>query len=390
MTKKYPLAHCMLIAALLTTTSISTQAQRSIAVNPMTVDVDEYIEKIQLPPGFSISVYARDVAKARSLAVSEKGTVFVGSRGQVDGKPIGKVYAIPDKNSDRLADEVLTIADGLKTPNGVALNGNDLYIAEFSRISRIKDVENNLASLNTSETINDSFPSESYHGWKFIRFGPDEKLYVPVGAPCNTCDPSDRHALIARIDKDGSNYEVFASGIRNTVGFDWHPTSGDLWFTDNGRDMWGDDRPPEELNRATEAGQHFGFPYRYGTDLVDSDFNTEMSVNEFVPPMAEFPAHTAGLGMRFYQGDSFPDEYQGDIFIAYHGSWNRSKPAGYLIMRVDMENGEIKSHEVFASGWLQDEKFWGRPVDVDILSDGSLIVSDDHADVIYRITYTGE
>jgi glucose/arabinose dehydrogenase len=356
----------------------------------MSVDVNEYLSKIQLPPGFSISVYAHDVVRARSLAVSESGTVFVGSRGQVNNKPIGNVYAIPDANGDFSADNVVTIAEGLNTPNGVALNNGDLYIAEISRVLRIANVEQNLGKLNTPEVVKDDFPTEAHHGWKFIGFGPDNKLYVPVGAPCNTCNPSERHALIARIDRDGSNYEVFARGIRNTVGFDWHPQTGDLWFTDNGRDMWGDDRPPEELNRATKSGQHFGFPYRYGTDLADDDYKTEMSPSDFVSPMLELPAHTAGLGMRFYQGESFPAQYQGDIFIAYHGSWNRSNPAGYLIVRVDMDAGEVLSHEVFASGWLQEEKYWGRPVDIDMLKDGSLIVSDDHANVVYRIQYTGE
>lgn len=371
--------------------SVGAHAQRvGVANNPMTVEVDEYLSKISLPPGFSISIYARDVAKARSMVVSGSDTVFVGSRGQINNKPVGNVYAIPDKNSDGAADEVIVIAEGLNTPNGVALNDGDLYIGEISRISRIKDVENNLEGINTPETIKDDFPTETHHGWKFIAFGPDNKLYVPVGAPCNTCDPSDRHALIARIDRDGSNYEVFARGIRNTVGFDWHPQTGNLWFTDNGRDMWGDDRPPEELNHATAAGQHFGFPYHYGKDLTDSEYKTEMSASDFTSPALEFPAHTAGLGMRFYQGKSFPAEYQGDIFIAYHGSWNRSNPAGYLIRRIDMEDGEVKGDEVFASGWLQEEKYWGRPVDIDMLSDGSLLVSDDHANVIYRIAYTGE
>ena len=367
------------------------QAQRvGVANNPIDVSVDEYLSKIQLPPGFTISVYANDVPRARSLSISDKGTVFAGTRGQMGGKEVGKVFAIIDNDKDFKADKVSTIAEGLNTPNGVALNNGDLYIAEINRISRIANVEEKLDSVNSPETVKGDLPTERHHGWKFIAFGPDNKLYVPVGAPCNICEPSERHALIARMDKDGSNYEVFARGIRNSVGFDWHPQTGDLWFTDNGRDMWGDDRPPEELNRATQAGQHFGFPYRYGTNLTDSEYTTEMSASDFTSPMLEFPAHTAGLGLRFYEGDNFPEEYRGDIFIAYHGSWNRSSPAGYLIMRVDMDGNDVKGREVFASGWLQDDKYWGRPVDLDFLSDGSMLVSDDHANVIYRIQYTGQ
>ena len=368
----------------------SALAQRpGVANNPIDVNVEEYLEKINLPPGFTISIYAKDVARARSLSISDKGTVFVGSRGAVNGQRIGNVYAITDSNGDLQADAVHTIANNLNTPNGVAFHTGDLYIAEISRISKIANVESNLTKLNQTVTVKDDLPTEAHHGWKFIRFGPDEKLYVPVGAPCNTCAPSERHALIARMNKDGGQYETFARGIRNSVGFDWQPQTGDLWFTDNGRDMWGDDRPPEELNRITAAGQHFGFPYRYGADLVDNEYPTETAANEFTAPMLEFPAHSAGLGMRFYRGESFPADYRGDIFIAYHGSWNRSKPQGYQIVRVDMENGEVKGHEVFASGWLQGEQYWGRPVDIEMLRDGSLIVSDDHANVIYRIAYTG-
>jgi len=377
------------IAALALNSFVYSQ-RMAVANNPITVDVEEYLGKIELPPGFAISVYANDVLRVRSLAVSESGTVYGGSRGQIDNKAIGNIYAIPDTNGDQVADTVNIIAENLDTPSGVALHDGDLYIAEINQILRIEAVETKIDQINTPTIVKADLPTERHHGWKFIGFGPDNKLYVPVGAPCNTCAPSERHALIARMDSDGSNYETFASGIRNTVGVDWHPQTGDLWFTDNGRDMWGDDRPPEELNRATQAGQHFGFPFRYGTDLEDGDFKTEKNASEFTSPMLELPAHTAGLGMRFYTGDAFPEQYRGDIFIAYHGSWNRSSPAGYLIMRVDMEGNEVRGHEVFAKGWLQDEKYWGRPVDIDFLNDGSMIVSDDHANVIYRIRYTGE
>lgn len=364
----------------------SAHAQRvGVANNPMTVDVDEYLSNIQLPEGFEISIYAREVSNARSLALSENNVLYAGSRRG------GKVHAIADTNSDFIADKVSVIAEGLNIPNGVALKNGDLYVAEVNRILLFKDIDSRINFGNPKYTVvTDKYPSEGHHGWKFIRFGPDGKLYVPVGAPCNTCEPDADHAVITRINDDGSGKEIFVKGVRNTVGFDWDPNSKELWFTDNGRDMLGDDTPPEELNRVTKAGEHFGFPYRYGKTIIDSEFKTDKKPEEFTSPQMEFPAHSAGLGMRFYTGDSFPSEYKNDIFIAYHGSWNRSKPQGYYIMRIDMEDGEIKNQELFASGWLIDEKYWGRPVDIEIMADGSILVSDDHANVIYRIHYTGK
>ncbi len=238
--------------------------------------------------------------------------------------------------------------------------------------------------------MSDAFPGEASHGWKFIAFGPDGKLYVPVGAPCNACDPGDeRFAALHRMNPDGTELEIYARGIRNTVGFDWHPETGELWFTDNGRDWLGDDAPPDELNRAPEAGMHFGFPYCHGTGIPDPEFGAGRSCAEFTPPEQELGPHVAALGMRFYDGGQFPEEYANRIFIAEHGSWNRLEPIGYRVTMVTLENGTPVSYEPFAEGWLQGRNAWGRPVDLEVAGDGSLLVSDDRANAVYRITYTG-
>jgi glucose/arabinose dehydrogenase len=359
------------------------------ATNPINVDVNEYISHIKLPPGFSISVYSDKVPGARSMALSARGTLFVGTLSETFGAPaIGKVYALRDDNHDNKADEVIPVADKLNYPNGVAVHGRDLYVAEISRILRYSDIDKDLKHPPQPAVINDSYPTDYHHGWKFIRFGPDGRLYVPVGAPCNTCMPDENHALITSIKPDGSDKQVFARGIRNSVGFDWDPETGEMWFTDNGRDGWGNDIPPEELNHAPRAGLHFGFPYRYGKQLVDYDYQTDMKAADFTPPALELPAHNAALGLRFYRGSMFPAKYKNRIFIAAHGSWNRGVPDGYCIYVVTLKDNKVAGYEKFASGWLtQDKHFWGRPVDVQELPDGSLLVSDDHAGAIYRINY---
>ena len=322
------------------------------------------------------------------MAVSEAGTVFIGTFGQFGGKPVGKVYALRDEDKDGKADKVITVGENLNWSNGVALHKGDLYVAELSRILRFDDIDNHLETPPQPHVVNDSYPTDFIHGWKFIRFGPDGRLYVPVGAPCNTCVPDAEHAMITSIMPDGSDKQIYARGIRNSVGFDWHPVTGELWFTDNGRDAWGDNIPPEELNHAPRAGLHFGFPYRYGKSLIDREYKTDMTEQDFTPPALELPAHNAALGMRFYQGGMFPEKYRNRIFIAAHGSWNRTIPDGYCIYSVTLEDNKVVAYEKFASGWLTDEqKFWGRPVDVAVLPDGSLLVSDDHAGVIYRISY---
>ena len=279
------------------------------------------------------------------------------------------------------------LANDLFMPNGVAFKEGALYVAEPNRILRYDSIESRLTDPPQPAVVNDSFPSDKHHGWKYINFGPDDRLYVPVGAPCNICESSDEYAVITSIRADGTDKQTVAKGIRNTVGFDWHPETGELWFTDNGRDLWGDDRPPEELNRISQPGQHFGYPYEYGTDLRDDTF-TAPDI-EFTPAALNLPAHTAALGMKFYVGSMFPDEYKHQIFIAHHGSWNRSQPDGYYVSLVRLQDGQPQPHEIFASGWLLGDENWGRPVDLLHLPDGSLLLSDDQANCIYRISYTG-
>jgi glucose/arabinose dehydrogenase len=336
---------------------------------------------IKLPPGFRIDVYA-DVPGARSMAMSESGILFVGARGE------GKVVAVVDTNNDRKADKVITIAEGLDSPNGVALKDGDLYVAEISRVIKYPDIQNHLENPPAPVVVNDSFPTSRHHGWKFIRFGPDGKLYVPVGAPCNICKSDDeRFASIMRMNADGSGLEVFEHGIRNTVGFDWSPADGVLWFTDNGRDLLGDNVPPDELNRAPDKGMNFGYPYMHGNDIRDPEYGEGVDLTGFTKPVMELGPHVAALGMRFYTGNMFPPEYKNSIFIAEHGSWNRSQKIGYRVMFVKVEGNNPVSKEPFAEGWLQGESVSGRPVDVEQMSDGSLLVSDDYAGMIYRISY---
>ncbi|MBI4547799.1 MAG: sorbosone dehydrogenase family protein [Ignavibacteriae bacterium] len=343
------------------------------------------LEQITLPPGFRIEVYASNVENARSMTLTPNGTLFVGTRSK------GNVYAILDTNKDNRGDKVITVAKGLFMPNGVAFRNGSLYVAEVNRVLRYDNIENNLTKIPEPVVVNDSFPSHTHHGWKFIRFGLDGRLYVPVGAPCNVCDEEDqRFASIMRMNPDGSELEIFVKGVRNTVGFDWHPTTHELWFTDNGRDWLGDNLPPDELNYAPQQGLHFGFPYCHGRNISDPDFGNRHSCNEFVPPAMELGPHVAALGMRFYTGTMFPAEYRNQIFIAEHGSWNRSVPIGYRVTLVTVDSTRALSYKVFAEGWLQGGRAWGRPVDVLVMPDGALLVSDDHADAIYRITYQGE
>jgi glucose/arabinose dehydrogenase len=315
------------------------------------------------------------------MALGPNGTLFVGTR-------VGKVYAIVDRNRNNRADEVITVARGLRMPNGVAFRGGALYVGEVSRVLRYDNIEARLSNPPTPVVVNDTFPGDRHHGWKFIRFGPDGQLYVPVGAPCNVCERSDGHyALIMRMNPDGTGLEVFARGVRNTVGFDWHPETKTLWFTDNGRDWLGDDVPPDELNHAARKGLHFGFPYCHGGDISDPEFGGKHACEEFVPPAMKLGPHVAAIGMRFYTGTMFPDRYRNQIFIAEHGSWNRSTPIGYRVTLVRLEENRAVTYEVFAEGWLQGNAAWGRPADVLVMPDGALLVSDDRAGVIYRIVY---
>lgn len=335
------------------------------------------LNEIRLPPGFFIEIYADDVPNARQMALSPNGTLYVGSRSE------GKVYAVKDK-------KVHTIASGLTMPSGLAFRDGSLYVAAVSRVLRYDGIDGRLQNPPKPVVVSDDFPKETHHGWKFIAFGPDGWLYVPVGAPCNVCNEEKERpifATITRMKPDGSGREIFAKGVRNTVGFDWHPETKELWFTENGRDMMGNDRPPDELNHAPGKGLHFGFPYCHGRDVKDPRFGSR-PCSQFTPPARELGPHVAAIGMRFYTGSMFPAEYRNRILFAEHGSWNRDEPIGYRVMMVRLEGNEAVSYEPFAQGWLRKNgKAWGRPADVLVMPDGALLVSDDEAGVIYRITY---
>ncbi len=340
------------------------------------------LDKIVLPEGFKIQVYA-EVPNARSMTLSPAGTLFVGTQKN-------SVYAIPDKNKDGKADKVYEIVRDLDAPNGVAFRDGNLFIGAISTIYRIDNIEANLASPAKPVIVYDKFPSDKHHGYKFIAFGPDGKLYVPVGAPCNICEPKKPvYASITRMNPDGTDFEIFASGVRNTVGFDWNPNTKEIWFTDNGRDLMGNDIPNDELNTAPKAGMHFGYPYCHQGDILDPEFGKGKKCSDYTAPVKLMGPHVAALGMRFNKENKFPAEYQDAIFIAEHGSWNRTMPIGYRISVVKMDaEGKLKEPSIFAEGWLQNVRdVSGRPVDVQFLPDGSMLVSDDFAGVIYKITY---
>ena len=356
--------------------------------------MDTFLEKIELPDGFKIEIYASDVENARSMTVSPSGTIFVGNRKS------DNVFALIDENNDGKVDKKYLITDKLKNmPNGVAFHNGNLYVAEVNKIWVFKDIENKLKLIDENGLypedpilITDDFPSDKHHGWKYIAIGPDNKLYVPVGAPCNICESRDEiYSTITRMDLDGSNREIYARGVRNTVGFTWNKQTEEMWFTDNGRDMLGDNYPPCELNKVTKPDQHYGYPYCHGGDISDPEFGSKYSCEDFIKPMQNLGPHVAPLGLKFYNGDMFPEEYKGDIFIAEHGSWNRTKKIGYRITRVKIKDNKSVGYEPFISGWLEKDinDAWGRPVDIVILKDGSMLISDDYANVIYRVTYSG-
>ncbi len=352
-------------------------------------EYEALLERINLPEGFEISYYATNVIDARSLARTEDGkTVFVSNRRRKN------VYALTDTNGDMVADKVDTILTGWNSPNGIAYRNGDLYVAEINRIHRFPSIMENLSDPK-SEVIYDQYPTDGHHGWKFIAFGPDGKLYVPVGAPCNVCDKEEEnpvYATITRMNPDGSNMEIYAKGVRNSVGFTWNPKTNNMWFTDNGRDLMGDDIPACELNFAPEAGMHFGFPYWHQGDIADPEFGAKYPRNKFTEPAYKFEPHSAPLGLRFYEGNMFPAKYKNNILVAQHGSWNRSPDAGhigYQLRFVQIENDKVVKSEIFADGWLDTEnnKGWGKPVDIMEMPDGSILVSDDVNHCIYRISY---
>ena len=350
------------------------------------------LERLNVPAGYAVDVFAEGVENARSMAYAGDGLVFVGTRGE------GSVYAVQDTNGDLRADVTYTLATDLNMPNGVALRGDDLYVATLNEVLRWRGIRDRLAEPGEPEVIYDGYPTEEHHGWKFIAFGPDGKLYVPVGAPCNICESDEIFASITRLDVDAASPqpELVAAGVRNSVGFTWHPATGEMYFTDNGRDWLGDDTPPCEFNRVPKGMgggadvPHFGYPYVHGGYIVDPEFGEGVDTSDFRSPVQRLGPHVAPLGVEFVTSATFAD-YAGDALIAEHGSWNRTDPIGYRITRVpvDAAAGTGGGYEVFIDGWLEGDEPWGRPVDLEWLPDGSLLVSDDFAGAIYRVYRVG-
>lgn len=340
------------------------------------------LEKIQLPPGFQIEIYAQGVENARQMARGGEGTVFVGSR------RAGKLWALTDADGDQRAETVRLVDEGLNMPSGLEFRDGALYVGAVDRILRYDNIEARLDNPPRPVVVTDALPDKAHHGWKYLRFGPDGKLYIPVGAPCNICDEKG-FAEIRRMNADGSGMEVYATGIRNSVGLAFHPDNGQLWFTDNGRDMLGDDLPADELNYAPRPGMNYGFPYCHQGDLPDEEFGKGKDCADYTPPVANLDPHGAALGLTFYTGSMFPAEYRNRLFITQHGSWNRTEKIGYRVLVLDVQpDGKVLDQRVFAEGWLQGQAVWGRPNDVMVMPDGALLVSDDMAGVIYRISYT--
>lgn len=346
---------------------------------------DPRMEDITLPPGFQISVYAENVPNARGMSLGEDGTLYVGSR------EAGKVYALRDLDHDGHADTLFTIATKLNMPVGVAMHGGDLFVSSVDRIVKLPGIADHLADPPSPVTVCTCFPDKDHHGWKYIAFGPDGKLYVPVGAPCNNCLSEDSiFASITRMNPDGTGLEIIASGVRNSVGFDWDPKDSSLWFTDNGRDMLGDDIPNDELNHLAKEGAHFGYPFCHQGDILDPEYGKGKSCADYTTPAVLLGPHVAALGMKFYRGNMFPEKYRNAIFIAEHGSWNRTTPLGYRVAVAWPQPDGTAITEIFAQGWLKGNTAWGRPVALQELPDGSMLLSDDSADLIYRITYSEE
>jgi glucose/arabinose dehydrogenase len=350
--------------------------------------------QLVLPAGFQISVFAENVEGARQMALGARGTVFVGSR------PQGKVYAVVDANNDRKADAVKVIASGLMAPNGVAFRDGALFVAESHRIIRFDDIENKLDAPPAPVVVKDNLPTpKDNHSWKFIAFGPDGLLYVPTGAPCNICAPPPMTAAILRMRPDGSNLEVFAEGVRNTVGFDWSPVTRELWFSDNGRDMLGDDVPNDELNVAPKPGLHFGFPFCHQGDTPDPEFGSKKPCSETQAPVLKVGPHVGSVGVAFYTGSMFPASYRNAIILVQHGSWNRSIPIGYRVMVARVNGQKVTGYEPLVDGFLPGVRARApngrgsggpaiaRPVDVLELADGSVLISDDSGHRIFRLSY---
>lgn len=341
------------------------------------------LKQLHLPYGFKISIYADDVPNARQMALGEHGVVYVGTRE-------GDVYAVEDKDGDGVAEQRYILAQNLYLPNGVAYKSGALYVAEVNRIIRFDEIDLHLDNPPAPKVVFDKLPSVKHHGWKYLRFGPDGKLYSAVGAPCNICKPEEEiYASLFRINPDGSGFQIVADGIRNTVGFDWEPGTRHLFFNDNGRDHLGDDVPADELNQWTGNREHYGFPYCHAGTVPDPEFAQNKKCGQLKGPVWRYKAHVAPLGMHFYTGSQFPESYYKQLFVAQHGSWNRSQPQGYQVAMVKFREGGPFSEQPFVSGWLTPSgDVLGRPVDVLQMPNGSLLISDDKLGVIYKVEYT--
>ncbi len=366
-----------------------------VAPLPISTPVDKLpLDKLKVPKGFKLEVYA-SVPNARSLREGDKGTVFVSNRN------LDKVYAIVEKGGKR---EVKVIASGMHSPNGIAFHKGTLYIAEIERISKIDNIESVLDNPPKPTVIYSDLPNDEPHGWKFLVVGPDNKLYFNVGAPCNICMPSDKHAQIRRIDLDGKNAEVVARGVRQIVGMDFHPTLKQLYWAENSRDWLSEDVPEDELNRLTKVGQNFGYPHCHQGNLPDQEFGWGHQCSEFEHPVALLGPHAAALGMRFYTGSMLPAEYRGNIILARHGSWNRSVKFGGDVVLVKLKKDgtsqldwatpgpqrQNKDIVPIVTGFIQNNNYVGRPVDVmQMKKDGSLLISDDFNGAVYRLSYSG-
>ena len=337
------------------------------------------VDKIKVPAGFKVSLWAHGINNARVMTWGSKGTLFVSSR------TAGDVYAVLDRGNTR---EVKVIAKGLNLPNGVAFRDGTLYIAEVSRITKMVGIEDKLDNPPAMEVVYDTLPKDLPHGWKYLAFGPDGKLYFNIGAPCNICMPPDTHANLSRVNPDGTGFEYVAHGVRNSVGFDWHPVTKTLYFATHGRDWLGDDSPSDRFDMVSQKGQHFGFPFCHQGDILDPEFGKGKNCNDYVKPLLKTGPHVAGNGVMFYTGSMFPPEYQNRVFLSQRGSWNRTQKIGFRVMMVTLDaKGGVAKYEPFAEGWLQGDQIWGRPVYTQQMKDGSLLIADDYAGAIYRVAY---
>ncbi|MCG9696682.1 PQQ-dependent sugar dehydrogenase [Shewanella sp. Isolate11] len=361
-------------------TKISLVAQAlTITILSAPVMAKDILDKLTVADGYNVSLFADDVENARELAISDTGIVYVGSI------RAGNVYALIDKDNDGVADEKIVIASGLTMPSGVAYKDGNLYVSEVERIIRFKNIDKN---LNTPQydVVFDKFPSDTHHGWKVLGFSPTGELIIPVGVPCNVCAENERYGRIFSLDLKTKKLTTIAQGVRNSVGFDFHPKTNTFWFSDNGRDMMGDDIPPCEINKVSYQGEHFGFPYVHAGTILDPEFGKGKNTKDYTAPALSLGAHVAPLGIHFYRGQQFPKAYQEQLFVAEHGSWNRSKKAGYKVAVATIEDGEIIKYSPFITGFMQNEETFGRPVAFAELADGSLLISDDFAGAIYRVT----